>query len=460
MPKPATGTVVERDGTWFARVRVPDGGRPLVPLKARTEAEARTEALAWQEKAKATGVLSAPLPVDRITVAGFFESWAAERDARGLTSVNSDRSRWAHHVPAWFKAKRLAHLTPADVERVVEHLNGKLAAGASKWTVKNAWLVLSGLLKAARRQTKVDALAGVEPPKAPRGSKALAALYPDDLARLLACPDVPRARRRIWAVLAYTGVRTGELEALRCGDLDARHGVLRVARGTDRYRKRPKATKGGKPRVVVLEPAIAPLLAAWAKGRSAEAPLIALPCHHDSLPPMLRRDLKAAGVRVAGSTATERAIRVHDLRAYAVSAWLARGEPMTVVRDRAGHASVTTTEGYWRPELGALQQPPGAWFPPLPSELTPTVQSLDRNGSKGSQEKWLRGQDLNLRPSGYEPDELPGCSTARQVGRNIVARPGMSSVLLILLRRPRAFGLLRARRSGSRWRGSWPGAGT
>jgi hypothetical protein len=41
----------------------------------------------------------------------------------------------------------------------------------------------------------------------------------------------------------------------------------------------------------------------------------------------------------------------------------------------------------------------------MPKKAQPLQRDVGRN--------WLRGLDLNQRPSGYEPDELPGCSTPR-----------------------------------------------
>ena len=56
---------------------------------------------------------------------------------------------------------------------------------------------------------------------------------------------------------------------------------------------------------------------------------------------------------------------------------------------------------------------------------------------------WLRGPDLNRRPSGYEPDELPDCSTPRQSwGGSIRPIPDRVNVTFHLQESPQQRALL------------------
>jgi hypothetical protein len=46
------------------------------------------------------------------------------------------------------------------------------------------------------------------------------------------------------------------------------------------------------------------------------------------------------------------------------------------------------------------------------SSVCASVTNRSQRGP-GRLEIWLRGRDLNPRPLGYEPNELPDCSTPR-----------------------------------------------
>jgi hypothetical protein len=123
-------------------------------------------------------------------------------------------------------------------------------------------------------------------------------------------------------------------------------------------------------------------------------------------------------------TATSKQLRWHDLRATGAT-WLAvRGDEPLKIKQRCGHQTFGTTELYIR-EAEAVRDGFGEVFPPLPPTLLGSAESSGESseGSPDPSEERLRGQDLNLRPSGYEPDELPGCSTARVSGNRTDAVP-------------------------------------
>ena len=59
--------------------------------------------------------------------------------------------------------------------------------------------------------------------------------------------------------------------------------------------------------------------------------------------------------------------------------------------------------------------------------------SLKKRLALASRFFWVQGQDLNLRPPGYEPDELPNCSTLRYTVANKSISNTMTFYLTLIL---------------------------
>jgi integrase len=163
-----------------------------------------------------------------------------------------------------------------------------------------------------------------------------------------------------WHVLAHTGMRRGELLALRWRDVDLDVGTISVRRsiGVVRAKGQPGylregPTKTCKPRIVDMNPATAAVLRVWKRERGALALHLARPdavvfgdhegrFRHPERFSHLFRQTQQHCARALGEHAPP-VIRVHDLRHTHATILLRDRENVKVVSERLGHASVTVT---------------------------------------------------------------------------------------------------------------------
>lgn len=272
------------DGTWRRL------NPPFPP--GTSKAYAKERALYWQQKTDERGLESVPKATkaapEQETVSQWFERWTTQREAEGVACVPDDRGRFRTHVESVIGDRIMTKITNADIDDVVDALNDKVTRKVISWrTAGNVWGVVSKMFTDAVRKKGFRRLAAnpceqCEPPK--RGEeKAFTYLYPKEFAQLISEPTVPLLWRRMIAVSVFLGVRSSELTALRCGDVDLEHGIVSVRRSLKRNRKHQgetKAPKAGRAKKVPIPANLRPLLDVLTDGRDdAENPL-SLPEDH------------------------------------------------------------------------------------------------------------------------------------------------------------------------------------
>lgn len=228
-------------------------------------------------------------------------------------------------------ARRLNELRRGDVQRLADEL---VAAGHSASTVRNAFLPLRAICRRAltRGDLTVNPTIGLELP-AVRGKRDRVA-SPAEAARLIAA--LPAADRPIWATAMYAGLRLGELQALRCSDIDLGRNVVHVRRSWDRSDGvvEPKSQAG------LRNVPIAAVLRRELESTSKESDALAFGRGHEV-------PFSASGVVDRAHRLWRRAglaiITTHECRHTFASLMIAAGVNIKALQVFMGHASITVT---------------------------------------------------------------------------------------------------------------------
>ena len=353
------GTIYQRaDGRWEARVTVGFGARRSFYGATRQEV---VQKLREAQQALESGL---PLGDGRQTTAQFLESWlhAVEHRLRQSTWNRYCEYVALHIVPSLGQV-RLTKLSPQHVQQFYAQ---KLSEGLSSTTVRHIHAVLHRALVHAVKLGLVprNVTDAVEAPRMRH-----AEIHPLSAVQARAFLEASRCERlhALYVLALATGMRQGELLALRWQDVDLAQGTLQV-RASLRYQvgkgfvfEEPK-TKHGR-RSIALPPDAVEALQTHLVRQEAERQRLGTAWRDEGLVfasevggPIEATNMMRGSFHRVVERAEVPKIRFHDLRHTAATLLLGARVNPKVVSEMLGHSAISITLDIYAHVLPDMQQ--------------------------------------------------------------------------------------------------------
>lgn len=247
------------------------------------------------------------------------------------SEVAKKRQILKKHILPILGRHRLNEVTRKDVDA---YKRAKLAEGKKAKTVNNHLAVLSKMLGIAQEWEEISAAPKIRPLKV--APSEFRWLVEEDARKLVAAADAQ------WAAMVFTGLRTGlrmgELRALRWHDVDVAGGRLVVRQAA--WEDEIGTPKGGRSREVQLGDEIRAALDEHPQRLRCE---LVFPGDDGGL-----RDTSSCvwALRRIGNAAGLGSVGWHVLRHTFASHLVQRGVTLAVVKELLGHADIRTTMRY------------------------------------------------------------------------------------------------------------------
>jgi integrase len=290
---------------------------------------------------------TARLRSERLDLAEAGRRYLENREAIGLKpgTMSDYESYLRVHLVPFFGRRLLEQISPEDVEAFIA---AKWQEGKAVKSILNYVGLLNTLFAHGMKRgwCSSNPVRSIDKPR-DRRDPEIRFLNQQELEALLdATPDdlLGAVERVLYLAAAMTGLRRGELLALRWGDVDWDAGVIRVRRTYTRGQFATPKTRRSS-RAVPLADRLRDELRRHERRSHYQSELDLVFCHPRSGcvldPSRLRRRFQDAARR-----AGLRPVRFHDLRHTFGTRMAAAGAPLRAIQEWLGHSDYRTTSIY------------------------------------------------------------------------------------------------------------------